>query len=40
MVRDSHIILASLKKRMFNEIRQTQMRTAELLVPEPRDLEF
>jgi len=37
LVADSHIVLARLKKHVFNDIRQTQIRTAELLEPEPRD---
>jgi hypothetical protein len=40
MVTDFHIILARLKKYKVNDIRQTQICTAELLVPEPRDIEF
>jgi hypothetical protein len=39
MVTDFHIILARLKKHMVNDIRQTQIRTTELLVPEPSYLE-
>jgi len=40
MVTDSYIILARLKKHMVNDIRQAQIRTTELLVPDPRDLDI